>query len=330
LLHWAAGMAHGAEYPALRLECLASNPALRAYYERAGFTLRGEGGATDGRILARYEHAVAERDRLWSDTEINRSAGWIWYPPEAEVFQEPDYLLTCWPEALHRNIIHWSRAADRAGAEAQIEAVLSRVRAVGRTGLRWWVTPTTTPADLPDLLAARGFTVAERLDVLTFDLGTAPVPILPRLEAPPDAYVELVRDGATLRQMYALGAEIFGDPPATEERMDRQVRELEEAERDGTRTEFHFLARVDGQPAGSGSITTSGAVARLWGGGVAPWARGRGLYRALVAARLREAHARGARIALTKARVGTSGPILRRAGFCALGQELAYELRWDT
>jgi GNAT superfamily N-acetyltransferase len=182
---------------------------------------------------------------------------------------------------------------------------------------------------MSEVLAARGFTVAERLDVLTFDLGTAPVPILPRLEVPPDAHVDLVRDGATLRQMYALDAEIFGDPPTIEERMERQVRELEEAERAGMRTEFQFLATADGRPAGSAGMLMVGEVARLWGGGVAPWARGRGLYRALVAARLRLAHARGARIALTKARVGTSGPILRRAGFRAIGQEIAYELRWE-
>jgi ribosomal protein S18 acetylase RimI-like enzyme len=327
LLNWAAGMAHVSGYPALRLECLASNPALRTYYERAGFTFRGE-AATPGRTLARYERAVSLRDRLWSEKATARAASWSWYPPETQVFEEPDYLLTYWPEAPHRNIVHWSWAENTAAAEAQVDAVLARVRATGRTGLRWWVAPATTPAELPERLAARGFTVAERLDVLTFDLGTAPLPILPRLDVPPDAQVELARDGAALRQMYALDAEIFGDPPAIEERMDRQVRELEEAERAGTRTEFQFLARVDGQPAGSAGMTIAGEVARLWGGGVAPWARGRGLYRALVADRLRLAHARGVRIALTKARVGTSGPILRRAGFRALGQEVAYELRW--
>ena len=42
LLRWAAGMAAAAGRPYLRLDCKADNPALRAYYERAGFAYRGD------------------------------------------------------------------------------------------------------------------------------------------------------------------------------------------------------------------------------------------------------------------------------------------------
>jgi GNAT superfamily N-acetyltransferase len=66
--------------------------------------------------------------------------------------------------------------------------------------------------------------------------------------------------------------------------------------------------------------------ARLWGGGVVPEARGRGAYRAVLDARLRYAVDHGATLALVKGRVETSGPILRRAGFAAYGQERAYLL----
>lgn len=41
LLDWAARQAVEGGKSYLRLDCLASNPALRAYYERAGFSLRG-------------------------------------------------------------------------------------------------------------------------------------------------------------------------------------------------------------------------------------------------------------------------------------------------
>jgi GNAT superfamily N-acetyltransferase len=54
LLHWAGQVAEDAGKNWLRLDCRADNPALRAYYERAGFVYRG-----DVRLLnyhgARYE-----------------------------------------------------------------------------------------------------------------------------------------------------------------------------------------------------------------------------------------------------------------------------------
>jgi GNAT superfamily N-acetyltransferase len=65
-------------------------------------------------------------------------------------------------------------------------------------------------------------------------------------------------------------------------------------------------------------------VARLWGGGVIPEARGRGVYRTMVAARLKYAVENGATMALVKGRVETSGPILRRLGFDVYGQERSY------
>ena len=53
-------------------------------------------------------------------------------------------------------------------------------------------------------------------------------------------------------------------------------------------------------------------VARLWGGAVLEAARGQGVYRALLGARLTYGAAHGATMGLVKGRVNTSGPILRR------------------
>jgi GNAT superfamily N-acetyltransferase len=89
------------------------------------------------------------------------------------------------------------------------------------------------------------------------------------------------------------------------------------------------VAYSDGVPVGSGGVTMADGVARLWGGGVVPSARGRGVYRAVLAARLEYATAHGATMALVKGRVETSGPILRRAGFAAYGQELIYKVPLD-
>jgi GNAT superfamily N-acetyltransferase len=67
-------------------------------------------------------------------------------------------------------------------------------------------------------------------------------------------------------------------------------------------------------------------VARLWGGAVLEAARGQGVYRALLAARLKYGVAHGATMGLVKGRVDTSGPILREAGFAAYGQEISYRV----
>jgi GNAT superfamily N-acetyltransferase len=54
--------------------------------------------------------------------------------------------------------------------------------------------------------------------------------------------------------------------------------------------------------------------------------RGRGVYRALVAARLTYAAGHGATMALTQGRPSTSSPILQRLGFVAYGRERTYRL----
>lgn len=87
------------------------------------------------------------------------------------------------------------------------------------------------------------------------------------------------------------------------------------------------VAYLDGRPVGTSGLTlTDDRVARLWGGGVLEDARGRGAYRAMLDARLRWAVERGARMALVKGRVQTSGPILARAGFAPFGEERSWLL----
>jgi GNAT superfamily N-acetyltransferase len=87
-----------------------------------------------------------------------------------------------------------------------------------------------------------------------------------------------------------------------------------------------LVAYVNGIPAGSGGVSLVDGIARLWGGVVAPPARGRGVYRAVLGARLSYAVTYGATMALVKGKIDTSGPILRRAGFTAYGREPAYNI----
>lgn len=264
----------------------------------------------------------------WSDERIlSEAERWTWWPPDTTVIERPEYVLTEWIEGPRRNVVHWTHAVDHTG-DALVDEVLLRLRADGRTGVRWWVTPSTRPVDMPNVLVARGFALTERVDILSWDLSSGCDPAMPALDVPRGISAELVRDEPALRTMHTLASRGFGEAPPTEESLRHYARELERQEQAGSRTSFEFVARVDGQPVASAGFTLAGQVARFWGAATVPEARGRGAYRALVAARCAEAHRRGARVVLTKARTGTSGPILRRAGFRALGQERCYELDW--
>lgn len=63
LLRWAEGVARAAGSPLLRLDCAAENPALRTYYERAGFVHRGD-FARRAITMSRYEKRID--DGGWS------------------------------------------------------------------------------------------------------------------------------------------------------------------------------------------------------------------------------------------------------------------------
>jgi hypothetical protein len=76
-----------------------------------------------------------------------------------------------------------------------------------------------------------------------------------------------------------------------------------------------FLASIDGRPAGTALAVPSDRGVFLIGGATARWARGRGVYRALVRARWEYAVERGAPALVTHAKPHTSYPILRRLGF---------------
>ena len=88
---------------------------------------------------------------------------------------------------------------------------------------------------------------------------------------------------------------------------------------------------MDGRPAGTALAVPTDRGVFLIGGSTAEWARGRGVYRALVRARWDYAVGRGTPALVTHAMPDTSYPILRRMGFeevCAIRRlEDSYDLR---
>jgi GNAT superfamily N-acetyltransferase len=177
------------------------------------------------------------------------------------------------------------------------------------------------PADLGERLVAHGL-VPEPLetvmvgeaaelavDVPLGDAPSGPV-VVRRIEAGPDAERDLTR--MLEAQEFVFGG---GRGPSL-------ASSLAELESDGS--EF-WIAEVGDRVVSGGRLTPVAGTdfAGIWGGSTLPELRGRGIYRALVAARARSAVARGFRF-LHSDCTDMSRPILERSGLRAVTTTTPY------
>jgi predicted N-acetyltransferase YhbS len=185
-----------------------------------------------------------------------------------------------------------------------------RTRIPRSTHYVWWIGPSARPADIVERLEARGFTEPEdRAGLLhAMALLDEPAPIPPGIEV---RRVETYEDFAAAVEVQW---EAFDTPEQRrDERRARLRADFEEAM--AAQVPVAFLATLDGAPAATGMVLPSERGMFLIAGATAPWARGRGLYRALVRARWEYASERGAPGLVTHAVPETSYPILKRLGF---------------
>lgn len=247
------------------------------------------------------------------------AAAWVWVPDNATVVECDDFSVMRLPDYFdfHLTVLTFQPSGP---VKAAVDAVIERARSFGLPELRWPV-PAEAPAGLAAELEARGATAVLTLDVLASDLS-AGVPAIP--PATVDVRIcwattfEVARDGA------AVGVSGFGGALPPDDRIRENAARDTGTVRDGQGG--MLVAYSDGAAVGSGGVTLADGVARLWGGAVVPGARGRGIYRAVLAERLAYAARSGATMALVRGKVDTSGPILRRAGFAAFGQETTYSV----
>jgi hypothetical protein len=192
--------------------------------------------------------------------------------------------------------------------EALVEEVRRRVPPEKHT--MWWLDPGTRPADLHERLISLGFREPN-------DRG-AVLRALVCVEAPPAGPVDVeVRRVETFDDHLAAVEvmwETFETPADRREQQRPHLRSEFEAAR-AAGVPVTFLARVDGRAAGVGRSIYSDRGVFPIAGGVLPWARGRGVYKALVQARWDDAVARGTPALVTEAILDTSYPILTRLGF---------------
>jgi len=268
----------------------------------------------------------------WTAEKVRAAAdAWVWVPPDAAQVVTSEYQLIAYPAHYqHPTQVAWSSSVRPAGEV--IDEVLAQARVWGREQVYWWVKDDvagpaqsgtrgarTGQASTEEVLQLRGGKLAETVQVLAYDLTDS----LPDLGLADGPQAELVRDERTLRASHLVSAEVWDDhrertPAATTEEL-AGLLEAQESWAD-----FRVVVFLDGEPAAGGGCGIVGQVARLWGAGTRLAFRGRGAYRALLAARIGLAREHGATLALVKGRAETSGPILRQAGFTAYGEERCY------
>lgn len=209
---------------------------------------------------------------------------------------------------------------------ADLDALLERTVAHFRDdtdvdSFEWKSRGHDLPADLGDRLVAHGL-VAEPVEtvmigeasLLAVDVpldGTPDGPVVVRRILPgPDAEDALTRMLAAQESVFGTGR---GPSVAS------SMAELESGD-----SEF-WVAEVGGRVVCGGRLTPVPGTefAGIWGGSTLPDYRGRGIYRALVAARARSAMARGIRF-INSDCTDMSRPILERSGLQAVTTTTPY------
>lgn len=237
-----------------------------------------------------------------------------WHEPDTEVVERSDWyqLVTPSHPAMNRNAVYRARMAE-SDVPRRVAETIELYRRHG-AAFRWIVGPSSAPDDLSERLVELG------LPRQAWGLGMVREvePLVVR--SPPDLEITALR---------VEEAEVFGD--ATGRGWQRDAAFARQATADaraallGGRTDYRFhLARLDGHVVGTSLLrvlpSPGGGVpyGYLQGGAVVPEARGRGIYRAMVARRLADLAQEGVTRAVVWASEATSAPILAKLGFSSV------------
>jgi hypothetical protein len=173
---------------------------------------------------------------------------------------------------------------------------------------------------LHEALVESGFVPEEQESIMIGDASALAMDV----PLPDGVRLRRVTDDADVRAAAATQDEVFGSPPS-EGSADRSIRILAlkpEAEL--------WVAEADGRVVSAGSIdpVPGTEFAGVWGGATLEEWRGRGIYRALTAARARAAIARGKTL-INSDSTEYSRPILERSGFLKVSTTTPYVWRRD-
>ncbi len=210
-------------------------------------------------------------------------------------------------------------ALDEASADDAINQQIAFYEGI-RQDFEWKLFDHDRPTDLRQRLLRRGFVLdaddAEALLILP--LADAPA----RLLEPITHDIRRVTDPDDIMTILSVQAEVEGhDYTSLGQRLARDLRATPQIL-------SIFAAYADGRPVSSAWLYTNAAsrFAGMWGGATLEAYRGRGIYTALVAARVQEARARGVQF-LTIDASPMSRPIVQKLGFRFM--TMTYPCFWE-
>lgn len=202
------------------------------------------------------------------------------------------------------NCLVYSSLGD-GNADAAIDGELAYFRGLKRS-FEWKLYSHDEPADLKARLAARGFSIGEDEAIMALELA----------ELPPELAMANLVDARRVTDEEGLAAYAALDALTWPDDHEKYMRELARNFREEPDRQSLWLAYIDGTPACAARIDfpPRSPFASLWGGATLEAYRERGAYTVLLAARAKEAIARGYRF-LTIDASPMSRPIVARRGF---------------
>jgi GNAT superfamily N-acetyltransferase len=233
--------------------------------------------------------------------------------PDTVVRDRADWFQIITPSAGRAGLNEVSRSilADDA-ADAIIDATLAEYRGRGLR-FRWRIDATSRPLDLAARLEARGLVCHPGVGVVRRTDGVAP-PLPPGLTIE-EITAERPERIDVFSQTMALGWELPVAQVAGYQRF---------AMADPAQRQRYVVAHLDGVPAGAAGMFLLERSVMLQGGVVLPAYRRRGVYAAMVHARLALAARLGRGLAISHARGDTSAPILAALGFDTVAHFRSY------
>jgi ribosomal protein S18 acetylase RimI-like enzyme len=162
---------------------------------------------------------------------------------------------------------------------------------------------------LEEALASAGFELEARIPVMTCPAGG-----LREVPAPAGVTIAAVASAADVRAYLRVGAETFGEPAPSDEQLERSSPPAR-----------GLLARINGEPAGTGSRSAiAEGVSEITGIGVRERFRRRGIAAAITAAAAAAAFADGAEVCFLTPGDDGAERVYARAGFVRAGTTMVH------
>jgi len=207
-----------------------------------------------------------------------------------------------------RNLLSMIRS-EAASVDAMMEEVKRYYHGHGKDQFCVMLGPNTKPSNLAEYLVGHGATLKDRHFGMVF-------PVDQELEGKVDSRVEVheIDLKGTTDDITDMIDRAWGMPPGTCKKGVDKLRKYDEGSVYAPRI---FIAFHDGKPAAFSAMELYAdlPVIRIAGGATDPDYRGKGLYKAMVQARLEAARKHGKSHLVVQAITDTSAPILKRMGF---------------